>query len=160
MFARLYLDTGRADRAEDLLQETYLRAFRAVRWLDDPAGFRPWLLAIAHNALIDDARQAARLKRTPPSSEARLALLPSPELTPDKSAELTELRERVLGVLRSLPAEYQMPLTLRDIAGADYDSIGEQLGLTNRAIALICRGNRVGRVRGTSRPSPLSVACF
>src|SRR5687767_676339 len=52
VFARLYLDTGRADRAEDLVQETYLLAFRSMRRLVDPAGFRSWLLTIAHNVLI------------------------------------------------------------------------------------------------------------
>ena len=131
-----------------MVQETYLRAFRAVRWLDDPAGFRPWLLTIAHNALIDDARQAARLKRKLPPTEMRVAQVPSPEPTPDKNAELTELRQRVLGVLRSLPSEYQMPLTLRYIAGADYDRISEQLGLTNGSLrGLLHRGLKMLRDR-------------
>ena len=148
VFARLYLDAGRADRAEDLVQETYLRAFRAVRWLDDPAGFRTWLLTIAHNVLLDDARQSARLKRKPQPTDLHLARLPSAEPPPDKSAELTELRQRVLGVLRTLPPEYQMPLTLRYIAGADYDSIGEQLGLTNGSLrGLLHRGLKLLRER-------------
>src|SRR5215470_526445 len=67
VFARLYLDAGRADRVEDLLQETFLLAFRALRRLEDAAGFRPWLLAIAHNVLIDDARRSSRQKRAVPS---------------------------------------------------------------------------------------------
>ncbi len=65
VFARLYLDSGRADRVEDLLQETFLLAFRALRTLDDPAGFRPWLLAIAHNVLIDTPA-VPRAKSAPP----------------------------------------------------------------------------------------------
>ena len=60
VFARLYLDTGSVHRAEDLLQETLLRAFRSVRRLADPAGFRPWLLTLAHNALTDAARPDGR----------------------------------------------------------------------------------------------------
>jgi RNA polymerase sigma-70 factor, ECF subfamily len=148
VYARLYLDAGRRDRVEDLLQETYLRAFRAVRWLDDAAGFRPWLLTIAHNVLIDDARQAARLKRKPPTADNYLAALPSPEPAPDEAAERAELRQRVLSVLRSLPAEYQMPLTLRYIAGADHDAIGEQLGLTDGSLrGLLHRGLKMLRDR-------------
>ena len=148
VFARLYLDSGRADRVEDLLQETFLLAFRALRRLEDAAGFRPWLLTIAHNVLIDDARRTTRHKRTAPSAEMNLARLPSPEPPPDKSAELTELRQRVLGVLRSLPAEYRLPLTLRYIAGADYDSIGEQLGLTNGSLrGVLHRGLKLLRER-------------
>ena len=69
VFARLYLDTGRVDRADDLLQETFLLAFRSLRWLANPAGFRPWLLAIAHNVLIDDARRQARQKRAAPAAD-------------------------------------------------------------------------------------------
>src|SRR5262245_60833036 len=49
VFARLYLDTGRIDRAEDLLQETLLLAYRSLHALAKPEGFRPWLLSIAHN---------------------------------------------------------------------------------------------------------------
>ena len=120
VYARLYLDTGRADGIEDLLQETYLLAFRSLRTLADPAGFRPWLLTIAHNVLIDNARRSSRQKRAAATTGLHLARLPSPEPPPDEAAERAELRQRVLCVLRSLPPEYQLPLTLRYITGADY----------------------------------------
>jgi RNA polymerase sigma-70 factor, ECF subfamily len=149
VFARLFLDTGRSDRAEDLLQETFLLAFRSLRRLTDPGGFRPWLLAIAHNVLIDDARRSTRLKRTvPPSAETPVSRLPSAGLSPDEVAQREELRQRVLTVLRSLPEEYRLPLTLRYITGAEYDSIGEQLGLTNGSLrGMLHRGLRMLRDR-------------
>ena len=56
VFARLYLETGDAHRAEDLLQETLLLAFRRIGELDQPAGFRAWLLKIAQNVAIDAAQ--------------------------------------------------------------------------------------------------------
>src|SRR5262249_38758902 len=112
VFARLYLDSGRLDRVEDLLQETYLLAFRSLRSLADAAGFRPCPLPIAHNVLTDAARRSARQKRTAPSIDMHLTELPSPEPQPDEVAARTELRQRVLSVLRSLPTEYQLPLTL------------------------------------------------
>lgn len=148
VYARLYLDTGRVDRVEDLLQETFLLAFRSLRSLADANGFRPWLLTIAHNVLIDDARRLSRQKRTAPPTELHLKLLPSPEPSPAEAAERSELRQRVLSVLRSLPAEYQLPLTLRYIVGADYESIGEQLGLTNGSLrGLLHRGLKLFRDR-------------
>src|SRR5262245_57911227 len=73
VYARLYLDTGDAHRAEDFLQETLLRAYRSIHRLDNPAGFRSWLLAIAQNVLLDAARHESRLKRTAPP----LALVPT-----------------------------------------------------------------------------------
>jgi RNA polymerase sigma-70 factor (ECF subfamily) len=148
VFARLYLDTGRADRAEDLMQETYLLAFRALRKLDDPAGFRPWLLTIAHNVLIDDARRASRQKRSAPPADTPLSLVPATGPSPSEVAEREELRQRVLAVLRSLPEEYRLPLTLRYITGADYDAIGEQLGITNGSLrGFLHRGLKMLRDR-------------
>ena len=149
VFARLYLDTGRADRAEDLLQETYLLAFRSMRRLADPSGFRSWLLAIAHNVLIDDARRAMRLKRlTPDLLDIPINTLRAAGPSPVEVAEREELRQRVLAVLRSMPEEYRLPLTLRYITGADYDTIGEQLGLTNGALrGLLHRGLKMLRDR-------------
>ena len=135
VFARLYLETGDTHRAEDLLQETWLRAFRALGRLDDPARFRTWLLAIAQNALTDAARSESRRKRLPMPRAG-----PPAAPSPDEEASRSEERGRVLAVLRSLPEEYRLPLTLRYIAGADYASIEIQLGLSNGALRGLLRG--------------------
>src|SRR3989442_8237484 len=66
VFARLYLETGDAHRAEDLLQEALLRAYRALSELRQPEQFRTWLLSIAQNVLTDSARHEARQKRAEP----------------------------------------------------------------------------------------------
>src|SRR6266849_9023836 len=66
VFARLYLETGDTHRAEDLLQETLLHAFRSLGELADPKGFRSWLLKIAQNVVLDAARRDARQKRAAP----------------------------------------------------------------------------------------------
>ncbi|MFO0825863.1 MAG: sigma-70 family RNA polymerase sigma factor [Gemmataceae bacterium] len=149
VFARLYLDTGCVERAEDLLQETFLLAFRALSKLADPAGFRSWLLSIAHNVLIDDARRSNRLKRAKPSLiEVPLATVTGSGPSPVELAERTELRERVLSALRSLPEEYRLPLTLRYITGADCEIISQQLGLTNGSLrGLLHRGLKLLRDR-------------
>src|SRR5262245_61795998 len=71
VFARLFLETGRRDRAEDLLQETYLIAFRSIGRLEEPKLFRTWLMTIAQNAAIDAARHEMRKKRAaPPRAES------------------------------------------------------------------------------------------
>jgi RNA polymerase sigma-70 factor (ECF subfamily) len=149
VFARLYLDTGSVHRSEDLLQETMLLAYRSLRRLQDPDGFRPWLLTIAHNALIDSARRESRLKRTAPGNgETPLDKVPANGLSPEDAAQREELRQQVLSVLRSLPEEYRLPLTLRYITGADYEAIGEQLGITNGSLrGLLHRGLKLLRER-------------
>src|SRR5438128_599140 len=134
VFARLYLETGDAHRAEDLLQETLLLAFRRIGELDQPAGFRAWLLKIAQNVAIDAARRDARQKRTAPGTLSIFDDVASRGREPAEEVAQTETRNHVLGVLRSLPEEYRLPLTLRYIAGADYEAIQMQLGLTNGSL--------------------------
>src|SRR5947209_9812579 len=63
VFARLYLETGDTHQAEDLLQETWLRAYRGLHGLATADTLRPWLLAIAQNVLTDTARGEQRQKR-------------------------------------------------------------------------------------------------
>src|SRR5260221_12239937 len=95
VYARLYLETGDAHQAEDLLQETYLAAFRSLHRLADAATFRPWLLTIALNTCRDAARHDSRLKRTaPPPAEA------PPAPPPEDERQRQEVRSRVLAVLR------------------------------------------------------------
>ncbi len=149
VFARLYLETGSVPQAEDLLQETYLLAFRSIRRLEEPGGFRPWLLTIAHNVLIDSARRDSRRKRsTPARSDEGLAKVPASGPPPDEAALRQESRQQVLAALRSLPEEYRLPLSLRYLSGADYDTISEQLGLTNGSLrGLLHRGLKMLRDR-------------
>src|SRR5262249_52386536 len=151
VFARLYLETGDRQRSEDLLQETLLTAFRRLRWLEEPKNFRSWLLTIAQNLAVDAARHDLRKKRSPALSGGRkppepISNVPSPSPGPEQEVERHETRATVLAVLRSLPEEYRLPLTLRYIGGADYDSICMQLGLTNGSLrGLLHRGMKLLR---------------
>lgn len=149
VFARLYLDTGNAHRAEDLTQETYLLAYRSLHKLADPGGFRSWLMTIAHSVLVDAVRHDARLKRTaPPRADTPLGSIPSRGRSPDAEAECEERRQRVLAALRSLPEDYRLPLALRYLVGSDYETISAQLGLTNGALrGQLHRGLRMLRDR-------------
>jgi RNA polymerase sigma-70 factor, ECF subfamily len=147
IFARLYLESGDAHRAEDLLQETLLVAFRSLRKLDDPAGFRPWLFKIARTVAIDAARRDLRQKRAGPHADAKtLDQVAGDTPQPGEQVQRDELRQRVLAILRSLPEEYRLPITLRYIGGADYETIGTQLGLSNGALrGLLHRGLKLLR---------------
>lgn len=150
VFARLYLETGDTHRAEDLLQETMLLAYRSLRLLNQPGKLRPWLLTIAQNVLIDAARREARQKRAAPprAGPNALAVVAGNHPSPAEELERAEERGRVLAVLRSLPDEYRLPLTLRYIAGADYETIEIQLGLSNGSLrGLLHRGLKMLRSR-------------
>jgi RNA polymerase sigma-70 factor, ECF subfamily len=150
VYAHLYLETGDAHLAEDLLQETLLRAYGALGRLNHPGTLRSWLLTIAQNVLTDAARRETRQKRAAPTRAGpeALASVPGRTPSPDEEAARSEERAQVLSVLRSLPDEYRQPLTLRYIAGADYEAIETQLGLSNGALrGLLHRGLKMLRAR-------------
>ncbi len=142
VYSRIYLEVGNAHLAEDLVQETYLTAWRSIEQVTDAAGFRTWLLSIAKTTTIDAGRRNSRKKRTAPglsreSPDAR----PDPAPDPSDAAEQKDERDRALSALRSLPEEYRQPLVLRYLGGADYEAIGRQLGLSNGSLrGLLSRG--------------------
>src|SRR5436190_12573920 len=74
VFARLYLETGDRQFAEDLLQETWLLAYRSLGKLNEPGSLRAWLLAIAQNVLAEALRRQSRQKRTAPPRAPQNAL--------------------------------------------------------------------------------------
>jgi RNA polymerase sigma-70 factor (ECF subfamily) len=168
VYARVYLDAGGdRHRAEDLCQETFLTAWRRIGQVAEPAGFRTWLLTVARSVATDAHRRDTRKKRAanprrgdPAGGHGGAAnsgssgggasggdggdaaeRVPDDAPTPAEAAERREAQERMLRVLRELPDEYSQPLTLRFIAGADYDTIGRQLGLSNGSLrGLLNRG--------------------
>ena len=141
VFARLFLETGDSHQSEDLLQETLLTAYRTLGQLTKPDKFRSWLLKIAQNLAIDAARRESRKKRTPEPQIVKLRQDAVVMLRPEEYAEKEELRQQVLEVLRELPEEYRLPLTLRYLVGADYETIQAQMGLSNGSLrGLLHRG--------------------
>ncbi len=145
VYSRLYLDSnGDSHRAEDLVQETFLQAWRSIEQVTDTAGFRTWLLLIAQSVRIDALRRESRRKRSAPgkpAGEAAMANVPDSRGGPSERLEREEARLRAMDALRALPEEYRLPLTLRYLGGADYDTIGRQLGLSNGSLrGLLHRG--------------------
>ena len=141
VFARCVLETGDPQRAEDLVQETYFTAYRSLRQLKSPDTFRAWLLRIAQNACIDAHRRDARLRRTPPPRAGADALDAVAAPAKEDAIVQGESRDRVLAILRSLPEDYRLPLTLRYLGGADFESIQLQMGISPGSLrGLLNRG--------------------
>ena len=148
VYARAYLDAPDRHRAEDLVQETFLVAWRRIGQVTEPAGFRTWLLTVARSVAADARRHDSRKKRRGTQARSSDAADPdAADLVPDRApspAQAVERREehdRMLSLLRGMPEEYSLPITLRYIAGADYDTIGRQLGLSNGSLrGLLNRG--------------------
>jgi RNA polymerase sigma-70 factor (ECF subfamily) len=134
--------TGREhDQAEDLLQETLLTAFRTISQLTQPEKFRAWLMRIAQNVAIDAGRRRAVQKRWFERETMKRRDDADLRPGPDEEVEQEELRQKVLVILRSMPEEYRLPLTLRYLVGADNETIQMQMGISNGALrGLLHRG--------------------
>ena len=147
VFARLYLETGDTHQAEDLLQETLLIAFRTIGQLAHVERFRSWLLRIAQNIAIDAGRRRTVQKKALEREANKLRINGEAAPGPDEEVEQEEMRQKVLVILRSMPEEYRLPLTLRYLVGADYETIQMQTGLSNGALrGLLHRGMQRMRV--------------
>lgn len=153
LFARLYVDTADAHRAEDLVQETYLRAWKKIASLEDARTFRGWLYAVAQTVLLDSVKAENRRKRRWWKSKAvrqeeAIARLVDQRPTPDESSERLDEQKRMLAILKELPPEYRDVLTLRYLSGADYQTIGKQLAISNGSLrGLLSRGMKMLRER-------------
>ncbi len=136
VYARLFLETGDPHLSEDLTQETYLQAVRALKTLQNARQFRSWLFTIADNVLIDAARNRNRQKRAEPprAPPEMLNQIAGNGVNPADAAQTEEERQQVLSLVRSLPEDYRLPLMLRYFGGADYETMEIQLGLTNGAL--------------------------
>ena len=106
------------DRADDLFQETFLRALRAYARLEHGEHLRAWVLTIATNAIVDAAR------RDRPSEE--LTMEPDGEDERPAVEELAPLTDR-------LPPKERAAVVLRYGYDLDYDAIGAALGSNEQA---------------------------
>ena len=127
--------------AEDLVQETFLQAFRAWDQLAQPDNPRPWLYAIARRAC---QRMRRRRSGEPQRLETFEELLPRPGATvpdlalaadgPHADRLRNEAREIVERALGSLPDRFRLPLVLADIAELGSADIALALGLAEATV--------------------------
>ena len=124
----LRLCASRAD-AEDIAQETFVRAYRSLRRFETARirslRARPWLLSITLNLWRNAARRASRHPEfSTPDVAAELAdIAPGP----DVAAEHAEDSRYLAALLAALPERQRVPVVLRHIAGLSHDDIAAAL---------------------------------
>jgi RNA polymerase sigma-70 factor (ECF subfamily) len=131
-----YLVVGDAAAAEDIAQESFLAAIRALDRFDRRRPFGPWLHRITVNRAIDHAR--ARAIR----AESQLA-----DLTEGETPTTDELSDELMAALRGLPPEHRAVVVLRHLLEYTPGEIGEILGLPRGTV-----NSRLRRALDSLRP--------
>lgn len=133
VFRLAFRMTGNQQDAEDLVQETFLRAFRQIRRFDGRAGFGTWLYRIAANCSLDliRARKRRQEQQTPVDEEGQEAAAAAvSELpTPDRLAFSGELQQLLRPALDRLSATERTAFVLRHYEGMCIEEISQALGV-------------------------------
>jgi RNA polymerase sigma-70 factor (ECF subfamily) len=116
--------------AEDLVQETVVRALAAYEQFDPGTNMKAWLAKILHNSFVDDYRHKKRWIATTDGMEAEDAIGQSPpdlNSGPESHALRNELTDQVSEALKKLPEEFRIPIVLVDMADLSYEEVSTVL---------------------------------
>ena len=134
VFRLAYRMTGNEQDAEDVVQESFLRAYRQLGRFEARANFGTWLYRITANCAVDMIR-ARQARRDQSHREALDPALPLADATPgpDRLAESAELDRRIGAAMARLSPLERAAFTLRHYEGRTIDEIGRTLGLRTSA---------------------------
>jgi RNA polymerase sigma-70 factor (ECF subfamily) len=130
---------GDRARAEDLLQETLLRAVKASAEWEDRARVTTWLFTIARNLATDELRRAVHRRAEPldgrgDDSPAPIDGAAADGLQPDAAVEGALLRPRLEAALAALPADQREVFVLREHGGLGFREIAEVTGVPENTV--------------------------
>jgi RNA polymerase sigma-70 factor (ECF subfamily) len=128
-----YQKTRHRTDAEDIVQEAFVRAFRALPSLRDPSRFAAWLYNITLKLCIDWGRRRGRRENPvlldedvlTSSQSGRFARTPEPV---GMQLETAEEHAKVLGIVQDLPDKYRIVMSLRYVEKMSYKQIAQHLG--------------------------------
>jgi RNA polymerase sigma-70 factor (ECF subfamily) len=133
---------GQADDAKDLVQDTFLNAYRGLKHFRGEAQLSTWLYTIAARACIrmrrkrkGEPERELSLDEFIPTSDGEFRLqIPTEGLTPEEALANKELRRALQEAIQKLPKKYRLVLVLRDMEGLSAKEVGSIMGLNERAV--------------------------
>jgi RNA polymerase sigma-70 factor (ECF subfamily) len=129
---------GNRARAEDLLQETFLRAVKASADWEERAKVTTWLFTIARNLTLDELRRNVHRRADPldgqDDQQGPIDRTPTDDPSPDVVAEGALLRPRLEAALAALPAEQREVFLLREQGGLGFREISEVTGVPENTV--------------------------
>jgi RNA polymerase sigma-70 factor, ECF subfamily len=137
VFHVAYRLTGSSQDAEDVVQETFLKAYRQLSRFEARADFRTWLHRITVNCSIDFIRARRSREISQDLSDVENAAAADPALgagpSPDRLAMSAEINERVREALEGLTKMERAAFMLRHVEGRPIREVAAALGLKTEA---------------------------
>ena len=133
-----YRMTGSPQDAEDVVQETFLRAYKQLGRFESRANFGTWLHRIAVNCSIDlirsrPHREAAHDAPDLEQFGAAVEASDTSRVSPERLMLSTEVQERISSAMSGLSAMERAAFTLRHFEGRSIEEISQSLGLKTNA---------------------------
>jgi RNA polymerase sigma-70 factor, ECF subfamily len=140
VFRLAYRMTGNEQDSEDVVQETFLRAYKQLHRWEARSSFGTWLFRIAANYSLDLMRKRKRHGEVtmndsgPDEDSPEMAqALPSNDPGPDRLFFSGRVQERVAGALNELSQQERTAFVLRHFEGQSIEEISAALGLSGNA---------------------------
>jgi len=134
IYATIYHMTANHEDANDLTQETFIKAFQALKSFKGDSSFFTWVYRIAVNKTINFLKQ--RKNKTHLSlNDLDFNAEHDPDLfalisdkTPRREVNLTELQEKLNAAMQKLSEIHRLVVTLHDVQGLSHEEIGKIMG--------------------------------
>lgn len=131
-YSLAYRLTGNEEDARDVVQDTYLRAWRSLRRFRGDAQFTTWLYRITANSSANLLAKRARHRTEALTDEDEVIDLRA-EHDPERQVTVSDDRAHIASALAQLPVRLRQVIVLRDIYDLAHGSIAKELGITEAA---------------------------
>lgn len=138
VFRLAFRMTGNEQDAEDMVQETFLRAYKQLHQFDARSGFGTWLYRICTNCSIDLIRARKRRNEEQPFAGEKFPVhwldrVASPGPSPERLTQSNQITNRLEDALKRLSEIERIAFVLRHYEGHDIEQIAAALGVQPNA---------------------------
>jgi RNA polymerase sigma-70 factor (ECF subfamily) len=135
--------TADEEDARDVVQESYLRAWRGLPNFRGDAQFSTWMYRITANTAYSVVKRRRRHRTEPLETLLEDPIELHPDLQPEEAAESSALLDRLSVALDELPPKLRVLVVLKDVYGLSHEEIAEELGISVAAAKVrLHRGRR------------------
>ncbi len=138
------------DRAEDVVQHTFIRAYEAISAGQQAQNLRAWLFRVAHNAALDSLKDRSL-------THVELDESINGVERPDQAFERREGLREVVAAVNGLPSRQRDAIVLRELEGRSYEEIAREMGVSGGAVRQLLTRARTTLRAGATALTPYSL---